>query len=256
MLYDRFQRIQGASQEALTQAHIHLIGCGGLGGEVGHGLVRKGVGRLTMCDHDHVEVSNLARQQFDGKDVGKPKALSLASNLARLATGRSMIEGYAASFQDLVAKGVSMESHMAVVGVDNNSTRVAASQYYFARGIPVLFLAVDIHAACGYVFVQTSQPGDPCFQCLYPEAANDTRIYGCAGASIEILKIVAGIALYAVDSLLMARPRPWNFKAVFLDRGGDGQSVIGQQPACSLCGGMSIGKPMGITGMQPEALHA
>jgi molybdopterin/thiamine biosynthesis adenylyltransferase len=237
-LYDRFQRIEGANQSTLAQAHVDLIGCGGLGGEVGHGLVRKGVGHLTLCDHDDVEVSNLPRQQFEAKDIGQPKALALARNLARQATSRSLIEGYAHSFQEARDRGLPFEGHIAVVGVDNNATRIDAAQYYLARAVSVLFLAVDVQASRGYVFVQASQPGEPCFLCRFPDAANDQRIYGCAGASIEILKIVAGIALYAIDSLLMERPRPWNYKEVFLDQGGDGQRVIGQRPTCPVCEGV------------------
>ena len=255
VLYDRFPRIQGASQQALAQAHVDMIGCGGLGGEVGHGLVRKGIGRLTLCDHDHVDASNLPRQHFYATDVGKPKAPALARNLARQATGRTHIYGYATSFQDALTQGVKLEGDVAVVGVDNNATRIAAATYYRARAVPVIFLAVDVQAARGYVFVQTSQPDEPCFQCLYPDAVNDQRIYGCAGASIEILKIMAGIALYAIDSLLMARPRLWNYKAVFLDQGGDGQSVIGQRPACSLCGRTRVEQLAQNKTAQPEMGH-
>jgi len=81
--------------------------------------------------------------------------------------------------------------------------------------------------------------GEPCFLCLFLDAAEDRRVHGCAGASIEILKVVAGIALYAVDSLLM--PRPWNYKALFLDRGQDGHRTIHQRPRCSLCGAHNVG---------------
>ena len=235
LLYDRFERIPGAVQQALAQAPVTVIGCGGLGGEVGHGLVRKGVGRLILCDHDQVDPSNLARQQFYAADVGQPKALALARNLARQATGPSVIEGHAYSFQAARDKGIKLDGQVAVVGVDNNTTRLEAAKYYLARGIPVIFLAVDVLAARGYVFVQTSQAGDPCFLCRFPDAPNDKRIHGCAGASIEILKIMAGIALYAIDSLLMHRPRPWNYKTVFLDRAGDGQSLVGRRPNCPLC---------------------
>ncbi|KKL85485.1 hypothetical protein LCGC14_1954240, partial [marine sediment metagenome] len=120
-------------------------------------------------------------------------------------------------------------------GVDNNEARIAAAAYYLARRIPVVFLAVDVTASCGYVYVQTSRPGDACFLCLYPDAAQERDVHACAGASIEILKVLAGIALYAVDSLLMDRPRPWNYKEVFLSQGGDGQCTIGQKPDCTLC---------------------
>ncbi len=197
--------------------------------------MRKGVGRLTLFDHDTVELSNLARQQFGPEDLGQNKALALARNLARQATGRTLIEGHARSFQDALAHGVSVDADIAVVGVDNNLTRIVATEYYLARRTPAIFLAVDERAARGYVFVQASRPNAPCFLCLFPDAAQDQRIYGCAGASIEILKIVAGIALYAVDSLLMPRPRPWNYKEIFLDQGQDGHRTILQRPGCPLC---------------------
>lgn len=243
LLFDRFLRIPGANQQALADARIDLIGCGGLGGEVGHGLVRKGIGQLTLYDHDHVDVTNLARQHFSAEDVGKAKALALAKNLADQATGRSLIRGHACAFQEAAAKGINLDGQIAVVGVDNNRSRIDASRYYLERGVPVLFLAVNDRASAGYVFLQTSQPGDPCFQCLFPDAGEDRRTYGCAGASIEILKIVAGITLYAIDSLLMARPRPWNYKAVYLDQSGDGQQMIAQRTVCPLCGGTSAHLP-------------
>jgi adenylyltransferase/sulfurtransferase len=237
LLHHRYLLIPGVNQQALAAAHIVLVGGGGLCGEVGHGLVRKGIGRLSVYDHDIVDVSNLPRQQFYAEDVGQNKALALARNLSRQATGRTLIDGHARSFQDALAAGARIDGDIAVVGVDNNATRIAAAEYYLSRDVPVVFLAVDARASRGYVFVQTSQPGQPCFLCLYPDAPGDRRIHGCAGASIEILKVMAGIALYAIDSLLMARPRLWNYKAVFLDQGGDGQRVIGQRPTCALCGG-------------------
>ena len=240
MLYDRYRRIEGANQLALAQTSVDLIGCGGLGGEVGHGLVRKGIGQLTLYDHDQVDLTNLARQHFSRKDIGKPKALALAQNLAREATGQSLIEGHACVFQDALAQGAKLDGQIAVVGVDNQATRIAAAHYYLRHGIPVIFLAVDVQAACGYVFVQQSQPGTPCFLCLFPDALHDQRVYGCAGASIEILKIMAGVALYAIDSLLMPRQRPWNYKTVFLNRPGDGQHTIGQRPGCPLCQGKAV----------------
>jgi molybdopterin-synthase adenylyltransferase len=235
-VYDRFERVPGADQAALVATHVVLIGCGGLNGEVGHGLARKGVGRLTLFDHDIVELSNLARQQFGLGDLGENKALALARYLARNATGQTLFNGHARSFQDALSHVISVDGNIAVVGVDNNTTRLAAARYYWGRRIPAIFLAVDDRASRGYVFVQRSQPGQPCFLCLYPDADEDRSIHGCAGASIEILKVVAGIALYAVDSLLMARPRSWNYKELFLDGGQDGARTIRPRPGCPLCG--------------------
>lgn len=228
--------MRGASQNALAHAHVTLIGCGGLGSELGLGLVRKGVGWLTLLDHDSVELSNLPRQFFKAEDIGSNKALALAHNLCGQATGRTLIEAQPRAFQTAIGSGASLACSLAIVGVDNGMTRLAASDHYLRLGLPVIFLAVDDQAARGYVFVQTSKPGGACFECLFPDARRDRQVHQCSGASIEILKIVAGIALYAVDSLLMARPRPWNYKQVFLDGGGDGQRSISPRPGCPTCG--------------------
>lgn len=238
-VFDRFSRIPGADLEALAEAHVVLVGCGGLGGEVGMGLARKGVGRLTLLDHDVVELSNLARQQFSAEDLDQNKAIALAGVLRRQATGRTLIEGHARSFQDALANGLNVDGTIAIIGVDNNATRIAAAKYYLTRGRPAIFLAVDANASKGYVFVQSSRSGEACFSCLFPDAGQDRRIHGCAGASIEILKVVAGIALYAVDSLLMPRPRPWNYKEIFLDQGPDGHRSVIAREGCPLCGARS-----------------
>ncbi len=230
--------IPGANQAALRRAHVTLVGAGGLGGEIGHGLVRKGIGRLTICDFDTVETSNLARQMFGPADVGQNKAVCLARNLAAQATGRTLIEGYPWALQTALERpDTRLDGDVAVVAVDNNATRLVAAEHYLKAGIPELFLAVDVRAARGYVFVQTAQAGAPCFLCLFPDAAENRGVHGCSGASIEILKIVAGIALYALDSLLMPRSRPWNYKQIFLDEGQDGHRTVGQRPGCPLCGG-------------------
>lgn len=234
--FDRFDRIPGANHAALRAAHVVLIGAGGLGGEVGHGLVRKGVGRLSIVDFDSVELSNLGRQQFFAGDVGENKALALSRNLAMQATGRTQIDGYPLAFQAAVEQ-TNLAGSLAICGVDNNQTRLDAARYYYRLGIPVVFLAVDVTASRGYAFVQPSTPAGPCFLCMFPDAGEDRSVNGCSGASIEILKVVAGLALYAADSLLMARPRPWTYKDVYLDGGQDGGRVIERRPGCALCGG-------------------
>ena len=53
---DRQQKLKGFNQEALAKARVIIIGAGGLGGEIGEGLVRKGVGTIVFFDHDLVEL--------------------------------------------------------------------------------------------------------------------------------------------------------------------------------------------------------
>src|SRR3989338_3423808 len=77
-IFDRQIQISGFDQEKLTSATIVLIGAGGLGGEIGEGLVRKGAGKINIFDADVVEPSNLNRQFFFKENLYKNKAISLA----------------------------------------------------------------------------------------------------------------------------------------------------------------------------------
>ncbi len=49
-------------QQKLLAAHALVIGAGGLGSPVSLYLAASGVGRITLCDHDKVDLTNLQRQ--------------------------------------------------------------------------------------------------------------------------------------------------------------------------------------------------
>ena len=51
-------------QEKLLQAHVVIIGLGGLGGTVLEELLRLGIGTITGVDMDVFELSNLNRQKI------------------------------------------------------------------------------------------------------------------------------------------------------------------------------------------------
>src|SRR5215471_7194187 len=79
---DQFQRRFGAvgrlfgaeGLERLRQAHVCVVGLGGVGSWTVEGLARSGIGELTLVDLDDVCISNVNRQlhALDG-ELGKPK---------------------------------------------------------------------------------------------------------------------------------------------------------------------------------------
>src|SRR6187401_1022851 len=74
--FDRSARLLGdAGMERLSNAHVIVFGLGGVGSYTVEGLVRSGVGRLTLVDFDVVCVTNTNRQlHATVSGVGKPKA--------------------------------------------------------------------------------------------------------------------------------------------------------------------------------------
>lgn len=76
-----FERNVPGSTEILQKAVVGIAGCGGLGSNAAAALVRAGVGRLILVDGDIVEASNLNRQYYFTKDIGRKKTLALARHL-------------------------------------------------------------------------------------------------------------------------------------------------------------------------------
>lgn len=76
-----FSRNVPGSTEILRGSTVAVAGCGGLGSNAAVALVRAGVGRLILVDHDRVEASNLNRQHFFQGDIGRSKVNALAAHL-------------------------------------------------------------------------------------------------------------------------------------------------------------------------------
>jgi len=248
----RQELITGFDQASLTKASGVLIGAGGIGSEIGEGLCRKGVGHLRIFDHDVVEATNLNRQHFFTEDIGENKARCLAHNLAPHCHAGTTLEGHPLSFQDAVALDKDMSATFVVCGVDNSETRVAVSEHYRRLAIPVIFIAVDLLAECGHVFVQESTPTAPCFGCAFPRSLAAIKAPCFVPSSKDILKVTAGLALYAVDSVLMERKRNWNYRRVHL--AGYAPDVlihVERNQKCPLCFLDTTRLPGGGTASQP-----
>ena len=75
-------------QQRLLDSPALVIGAGGLGSPVLLYLGTAGVGRITVIDHDTVDLTNLQRQiAHDVARVGSPKAESAAKSIAALNPG-------------------------------------------------------------------------------------------------------------------------------------------------------------------------
>jgi molybdopterin/thiamine biosynthesis adenylyltransferase len=205
---DRQARVPGFSQDALSGLTVLLVGAGALGGEIAEGLVRKGVGVLKILDFDVVAVSNLNRQFFFASDLYHSKAWALARNLAPHGALGTRIIAWNLSFEQAQKEAVDLDCDVVVSAVDDAGTRAAIIRFALEREIPALFCGASVTADGARVFVQ--EPGKACFACAFPDEAGDGRS-PCPGSPAikDLFKTLAGIALYAIDSLVMDRLRTW-----------------------------------------------
>lgn len=68
----------------LAAARVGIAGAGGLGSNAAMMLARCGVGTLVLVDGDCVEPSNLNRQHYFPRHLGRPKVEALAEQLGEL----------------------------------------------------------------------------------------------------------------------------------------------------------------------------
>ncbi len=79
-----FERNVSGMTERLSRSVIGIAGCGGIGSSAAVSLVRAGVGKLIIADHDRVEPSNLNRQYFFFGDIGEKKTAALRERLLQI----------------------------------------------------------------------------------------------------------------------------------------------------------------------------
>lgn len=71
--------------EHLAKAHVAVLGLGGVGSYAFEGLVRAGIGELTLIDEDVISPTNMNRQLLATIDaVGRPKAEVAAARAAAI----------------------------------------------------------------------------------------------------------------------------------------------------------------------------
>ena len=77
--------IEFEGQKKLLQSHCLIIGAGGLGSPVAIYLAASGIGKITICDFDDVDLSNLQRQiVHNEKSIGKNKAESAKVTISKI----------------------------------------------------------------------------------------------------------------------------------------------------------------------------
>ncbi|MGP8321430.1 MAG: ThiF family adenylyltransferase [Methanosarcinaceae archaeon] len=233
-IYERHLGIAGFDPSKYSDLKVLMVGAGGLGGEIGEGLVRKGIGEILFVDGDTVSLSNLNRQLFNKRDLSKNKAVQIVKNLKKLGFMGTTLIGYPLFLQEYL-ESYSYKPDIVICGVDNDEARVSASSFGLKHNIPVIFTAVSRDANQGYTFIQKA--GEACFGCVFPDAINNTKS-PCPNtpAMKDILKIVGGMVLFAIDSILMDRKCNWNYRMFYL--AGfmpDLKTVKECNPDCQLC---------------------
>ncbi|AKR42169.1 molybdopterin-synthase adenylyltransferase MoeB [Methylophilus sp. TWE2] len=231
-------QIEYAGQEELTQSHALIIGAGGLGAPVSMYLAAAGVGTLTICDFDQVDLTNLQRQIIHTTAaVGQNKALSAQATIAKL---NPEVKVYAETIQlneEALAGRVSV-ADVVIDCSDNFATRYLLNQLCFNHKTPLVSGAAIRFEGQLSVF-DFRHEDSPCYHCLYPDVGDDQELrcadngvfaplVGMVGTAqaAEALKILLDIGQTMQGRLLLLDALSAEWRTIRLKK----------DPSCKVCG--------------------
>jgi molybdopterin-synthase adenylyltransferase len=202
-------------QEKLIGAHALIIGAGGLGSPAALFLATSGVGTLTLCDNDTVDLTNLQRQILHRTaSIGMNKVDS-----ARVALAEINLEVQVNNLKERVESArlheLVAEADVVLDCSDNFATRYALNRACVQLKKPLVSGAAIRFAGQVTVF-DFRQQHSPCYHCLFPENTEneDTRcaemgvfapLVGIIGSlqAAEALKLLLGIGTSLCGKLLI-----------------------------------------------------
>ncbi len=226
-------------QKKLTNSHVLVIGAGGLGCPALSYLVGAGIGHLTICDSDTLEISNLHRQTlYRTEDLGQLKASIAKKSLKSL---NPFIHINAFTERVTADNVLSLVEKCDVVldCSDNFETKFLVHDACYLREKPLV--QASVYQFEGQLNVYFSGNAQGCMRCTWPKIPDPSCVGNCT--DVGVLGAVPGFfgtlqALEAVKIILgLAQGTTENF-SLFVDLLSLEQYRIKQykNPDCPLCG--------------------
>ena len=198
-------QVGAEGQQRIADGKVLLIGVGGIGCAAAAYLASSGVGRITVCDFDTVDETNLGRQVLYAQGhIGERKAEVAAARLRKINPGIGVT-----AICERLSGGALLDAVAAVDvvldGSDNFSTRFQVNKACVAQSRRLVSgSAIRFEGQLAVFGPDFSD--SPCYACLYADA--DESLGDCAGSgvlapvpgvigtlmAVETLKFLAGVA--------------------------------------------------------------
>lgn len=229
-------------QEKLLQAHAVIVGAGGLGSAAAPYLAAAGVGKITLVDHDVVELTNLQRQIMHCESmVGKSKVHSGKQFLGQLNSSIQVDIVQEKVTNDLLAK-LLPTVNVVLDCTDNFKTRQLINAACVHHQTPLVSgsaLRFDGQVA---VF-DPRVPSSPCYACIFsPEEEFEEVSCSSMGIFSPLVGIIGAIqaaqalqVMIGFGESLLGRMLLWNARTTQID-----QIKIARNPDCPVCASKRI----------------
>lgn len=232
------EEIDVEGQEKLLNAHALIVGAGGLGSAVAPFLAAAGVGRITLMDHDSVDLTNLQRQiMHTEKSVGISKVASAKEFLQNL-NSTIQIDTIQVKATSQLLDDLLPNIDIVLDCTDNFSTRHLINAACVKNFTPLVSGSALKFDGQVSVFDPRSS-SSPCYACIF---SPDEQFEEVSCSSMGIFSPLVGIigAIQAAQALqvligfgepLVGRMLLWNGRTTQID-----QIRISRNNECSVCG--------------------
>jgi adenylyltransferase/sulfurtransferase len=232
--YGRQMLINGWGKEGqlrLKKSKVFIAGAGGLGSPVSIYLAEAGVGKISICDSDRVELSNLNRQILHPESrLDELKAVSAKMTLKSLNHNVEVIT-HAEHLDKDNFKQIIGQPDLVVDCLDNFETRYLLNDYIIQHDLAL------IHAAIWGLMGQVTfikPPETPCLKCFFAAAPPPKEIFPVAGPTAGVIG-----CLQAMESLKYLVGIGTTLKGVLLIFDGEDidftQVDVKRNPNCPAC---------------------
>lgn len=233
-------------QERLLRSHALIVGAGGLGSPVALFLAASGVGELTLCDHDTVDLTNLQRQiAHRTSSIGMSKVASARQALAEI-NPDVRVNGIVERIEEGRMRELVSQADVVLDCSDNFTTRYAINRVCVALGKPLVSGAATRFSGQITSF-DLRQPDSPCYHCLFPEdAENEETRCAVMGVFAPLVGVIGSLQAAEALKLLMNNGTSLNGRLLLLDSlHMDVRTIrLGKDPACPVCSQRQpIGRP-------------
>jgi adenylyltransferase/sulfurtransferase len=222
------KEIGGEGQRRLLDAHVAVIGAGGIGSPLIQYLAAAGVGHLSVIDDDVVALSNLQRQTLFGSDDIDAFKIDAAKRAVARLNGDVTFTGIAERLTAENARALLEGADVVVDGSDNFATRLAVADATLALRVPLVSAAVGQFE--GQLAVYRGWQADkPCYRCLVggdPERPDmscaDQGVLGALTgvigslAAIEAIRTITGFGDDSAGKLLIFDALAFRFRTISL----------------------------------------
>lgn len=224
-------------QEKLLASHALVIGAGGLGSPVALYLASAGVGRLTICDGDEVDLTNLQRQIVHRTDaIGWKKVDSARATLAAI-NPEVRVEALPERVAGERLEALVAAADVVIDGSDNFATRHAVNRAC-VRCLKPLVSGAGVRFDGQVAVFDMRSRTSPCYHCLFPEHGENEDVR-CAvmGVFAPLVGIIGSIQAAEALKLLAGAGNSLNGRLLLLDALTMQIRTVTLQkdPACPVC---------------------